>query len=201
MSPSSSLLSSLVALLTSCLEHFVQFWVQDVYDIFSLAAEALRNAKQKLPSTMQGLKSLNTKELVTLLPICTVVLFLTITSIRILYSGITGTAISEKCGRYKRVITTAIIVRIMGFIYLFAFLSNAYQFKPLYGSQGLASITEVGSIRPSPVFSYLGLSDSTLEIVSWSGVLLSALMLFTPLNRKVNCMIPLTLWLAYLSIV
>ena len=95
----------------------------------------------------------------------------------------------------------------MGVCYLAAFLTSALQARALFGSNGLQPLTYSNRPRPSPLFWFLVESpygpqlpfhDWMLEAACWSGVLLSLLLVFSVLN---SFLLPLSLWLLYLSIV
>lgn len=101
-------------------------------------------------------------------------------------------------------LTRLLLGRAMGLIYLVAFLTSAFQARPLFGSAGLMPVAVGSRGRPTPVFTALedslgwSFDDCQLELLSWVGVLLSLLQLSGTLN---TALLPFALWAIYLSIV
>lgn len=101
-------------------------------------------------------------------------------------------------------ITRELMIRLIGIIYFSAFVTLAFQIRPLYGEYGIfPSIHPDMATRPVPVFTFLAsygipFSDLLLEMLSWFGVMLSLLMVIGVVR---SVLIPLGLWFTYLSIV
>jgi hypothetical protein len=96
-----------------------------------------------------------------------------------------------------------LVLRFMGVVYLAAFATSAFQGRALFGSKGLSPISWPSG-RPTPVFTFLEdqlqlpFNDAILELVSWVGVLLSLLLASSTVT---TFLLPLGLWLLYLSLV
>ena len=124
----------------------------------------------------------------------------------------------QKAGQYiwSRAISTSdywltrfVLLRLLGFVYLFAFISLATQVIPLIGENGLLPadnfIERVGSSFETegqafvrlPTLFWFFLSDGLLLFLSWFGVLLSVVVLI----GFANVPILFLLWLIYLSFV
>ena len=99
-----------------------------------------------------------------------------------------------------------LFLRVLGVVYLVAFLSLAFQIVGLVGRHGLFPAGEYldhartlygpGVWRLLPTVLWLDSGDTALRVLSWSGVGLSALLI---LDVAPIVVLPL-LWLAYLSI-
>jgi len=106
-------------------------------------------------------------------------------------------------------LTRFIILRLLGFVYLAAFVSLIGQMLPLIGSEGLLPaagyLERVTSLSGStgaafwklPTIFYLGASDSTLVFFAWFGLFLAVVVLF----GFANSIIMLVLWAIYMSFV
>jgi len=106
-------------------------------------------------------------------------------------------------------LTRFVLLRLLGFIYLIAFLVAANQLVPLVGHNGLSpadlylarGLQQVGSpwagVAALPTLFWFGISDSGLLTVSWIGLGLSALLLV----GFGNVFTMLALWALYMSIV
>lgn len=106
-------------------------------------------------------------------------------------------------------LTRFILLRVLGFVYLFAFLSLAFQVIPLMGHGGLLPsdlfLQRMGSHFSSegeafttlPSLFWFHISDTELQVLAWLGVILSLILLCGYAN------IPLlfVLWFLYLSFV
>jgi hypothetical protein len=102
-----------------------------------------------------------------------------------------------------------LILRLLGLVYLFAFLSLARQVLPLIGSHGLTPIAQFleeaesyhGSrweaFKHSPSLFWLGASDSLLIRLAWLGVALSLPLLL----GYANALLLAVLWALYMSFV
>lgn len=105
-------------------------------------------------------------------------------------------------------ITRMILLKGMGLIYFFAFLTSAFTSRALFGSNGLVGdAVTVRGPRPAPLFDVLSTfagmnGDMALEAISWFGVVVSVMLIIVPTRRK-PCWagLPLLAWVAYLSIV
>jgi hypothetical protein len=106
-------------------------------------------------------------------------------------------------------LTRFLILRLLGFVYLFAFLSLALQVRPLLGHQGLLpadaflgrAAEHYGSrgqgFLKLPSAFWLGISDAALVGLAWMGVVLSAVVL----AGFANALLMLFLWTLYMSFV
>ncbi|MFI5301205.1 MAG: lipase maturation factor family protein [Polyangiales bacterium] len=108
------------------------------------------------------------------------------------------------------VLVRFVILRLLGLVYLVAFLVAARQLVPLVGPTGLEPATSLldrvvaasGSrsrafVELPTVFVFVGASARALRTVSWIGAALSALVVLGVENAMVN----LALWALYMSIV
>ena len=93
--------------------------------------------------------------------------------------------------RHSYWLTRIVLLRGMGLCYLAGFLTAAFQARALFGSLGLQPAAFAARQRPTPVFDFLeraawgpklSLGDWALEAVSWTGVMLSLLLLTSSLN-------------------
>jgi hypothetical protein len=106
-------------------------------------------------------------------------------------------------------LTRFVILRLLGFVYAVAFLVAANQLVPLIGEHGLTPATHfLAAIQASlgsktagmiqvPTLFWLGISDSSLSILSWVGFALSLVVL----AGYANAIILAILWAMYMSIV
>jgi len=106
-------------------------------------------------------------------------------------------------------LTRFVVLRLLGLVYLFAFLSLALQVLPLLGANGLLPIDDylprvaeaLGSRGAAawrlPSVFWLGVSDPALVALAWAGVALSAVVL----AGFANALILAALWLLYGSFV
>ncbi len=106
-------------------------------------------------------------------------------------------------------LTRFLMLRLLGVVYLFAFLAAANQLLPLVGDHGLTPATSflvelrawAGSESQTwfrhPTLFLLGCSDQGLLVVSWTGVALAALCV----AGYANALSMTLLWALYLSIV
>jgi hypothetical protein len=104
------------------------------------------------------------------------------------------------------VLTSFLLLRVLGFVYFFAFLSLATQVIPLVGENGLLPAKNFLAFYDSrfsnefwnlPTIFWLHLSDTALLYVAWFGVLLSVVVLVGFANMPIMFL----LWLLYLSYV
>jgi hypothetical protein len=106
-------------------------------------------------------------------------------------------------------LTRFLILRLLGLVYVTAFLVAANQSLPLFGADGLtpaatrldAMAHELGGrwagFRALPSVFWLDGSDGALQLVAWTGVALSALVL----AGWANAVLLAVLWALYLSVV
>jgi len=106
-------------------------------------------------------------------------------------------------------LTRFVFLRLLGFIYFFAFLSLATQVIPLIGDKGLLPadnfLDAVGSRFGSKVDAFItlptifwaGVSDNLLLILSWMGVILSIIVFI----GYANSILMFVLWALYMSFV
>jgi Lipase maturation factor len=106
-------------------------------------------------------------------------------------------------------LTRFLMLRLLGFVYIFAFLSLALQVQPLLGHDGLLpadaflarAAAQLGSpwqgFLALPSAFWLGISDRALLAGAWLGVGLSAVLL----AGFANALLLLALWALYLSFV
>jgi hypothetical protein len=104
-------------------------------------------------------------------------------------------------------LTRFLFLRLLGLIYLLAFLVLVQQGQPLLGERGLLPacnyLARVDSLQPNrlaavasvPTVFWLGCSDALLAILAWTGVGLAALLLI----GVANVPLLLALWSLYLS--
>ena len=106
-------------------------------------------------------------------------------------------------------LTRFVILRLLGFVYLAAFLSAALQVVPLIGHDGLLPADrylprvahQLGSTGAGfaqlPSLFWLGVSDRTMLAVAWTGAALAALVML----GYANALIMAALWALYFSFV
>src|SRR5262245_61800078 len=106
-------------------------------------------------------------------------------------------------------LTRFVVLRLLGLVYFFAFLSAALQVRPLLGSDGLTPVTTwmsgmaqaFGSRHTAslqfPNLFWLGASDRALVVVAWLGTGLSLLVL----AGLANALLLGLLWVLYMSFV
>src|SRR5438105_12579814 len=107
-------------------------------------------------------------------------------------------------------LTRFVILRLLGFVYFFAFLSLARQVLPLIGSHGLLPAetflreveASMGGSRSAAFFAapslfWFGISDRALVDLSWLGVGLSLIVLV----GYANSILMAALWALYMSFV
>jgi hypothetical protein len=118
-------------------------------------------------------------------------------------------AASSPLSRSSYWLTRFVILRLLGVVYFFAFLSLATQVLPLIGHDGLlpadqflARVAESAGSRTSAFFElpsvfWLGISDRALSVLSWLGVALSLLVV----AGFANALLVAALWALYMSFV
>ncbi len=104
-------------------------------------------------------------------------------------------------------ITRFVLLRLLGFVYFFAFLSLATQVIPLIGENGLLPAknfletfrfdSKLDAFFNLPTIFWFKISDNMLLILSWFGVLLS----FVVMIGFANVPIMVVLWFLYMSFV
>ena len=178
---------------------FQQFITNDIPSILSLTSTSLKCLP--LPSSPSSFSSLSFSDWLALAPLLTLVTLFSLYLLPSLFQR-------EEENKKKRTfwLTRICLLRMMGLIYLAAFLTSSFQSRPLFGEKGLEPSSPRS--RPIPAFRFLewalssssssGVPDLHLEIVSWVGVFLSLVLITSPIS---TFLIPLALWLLYLSIV
>ena len=129
-----------------------------------------------------------------------------VASRRVLFSRITRLLWGSDVGRPSYSLSSSLYLRLIGLVYLIAFISLWVQIEGLAGSQGIlpaASYLEavsrsVGAQRYwlVPTLLWLDSSDFSLHVICAAGTLLSALLLFG--LAPLLCLI--LLWVLYLSL-
>ena len=105
-------------------------------------------------------------------------------------------------------LTRFLILRLLGFVYLFAFLSSARQVVPLIGSDGLTPVSRwmgspltfgarLAGFAQAPSLFWFGNSDGALVALAWVGVALSLIVL----AGFANSLLLAALWALYMSFV
>jgi hypothetical protein len=102
-------------------------------------------------------------------------------------------------------LTRFALLRLLGFVYLFAYLSLALQVRALIGHHGILPadlfLQKVqaygGGFWQLPSLFWLGINDTVLVIGAWSGVALSIVILF----GYANAIMLIVLWILYMSYV
>ncbi len=106
-------------------------------------------------------------------------------------------------------LTRFVILRLLGFVYLFAFLSLAFQVLPLMGHEGLLPSdlflqrvsfhvgSQMDGFSAMPSLFWFHISDAWLIALAWLGVLLSIIVLV----GYANVPILFVLWFLYLSFI
>ena len=105
------------------------------------------------------------------------------------------------------ILTSFVIFRFLGFVYLFAFLSLAIQVIPLIGENGLTPAkiflstfhfnNKLQAFFQLPTIFWFYISDNLLLVLAWLGVVLS----FVLLIGYANGILMLILWFIYMSFV
>ena len=185
----------------------VHFFTDDLPAVLTLISQAFQ--RKHIPTSVDGWLNLNTEQKLELLPcIAAILVFSSLPFFLLRGDTATGYSAARRPSRScvaKRSywLTRVALLRALGVVYLSAFATSALQVRGLFGSNGLAPADFAHSSRPTPVFqALLGLgipaSDCVLELVSWTGVLLS-LVLAT--SSVTTALVPAALWLLYLSLV
>jgi hypothetical protein len=102
-------------------------------------------------------------------------------------------------------LTRFVLLRLLGFVYLFAYLSLALQVRALIGHGGILPANlflqwvhaNGGGFWQLPSLFWLGINDTVLVIGAWTGVALSIVVLL----GYANAIILLVLWILYMSYV
>src|SRR3989338_6490301 len=107
------------------------------------------------------------------------------------------------------ILTSFVLLRLLGFVYVFAFLSLVKQLIPLLGENGLTPARSyLDSLQPYfkskwsalwniPTVFWIYISDRFMMILAWIGLLLSVLVLI----GYANFFILFFLWLIYMSFI
>ena len=174
------------------------FLTNEVPDLLASSAQALRKAP--IPTTWAEATNLSQAKWLRLIPVLTACLFCVVTPFILLVSSSSSPRSDSRSKSYW--LTRALLLRWQGLMYASAFATSAFQGRGLIGEWGLAP-TSWPARRPTPAFDFLatvmGLKgDLALELLSWFGLFLSLRMMTTTIT---SCLLPLLLWLMYLSIV
>ncbi len=104
-------------------------------------------------------------------------------------------------------ITRFVLLRVLGFVYFFAFLSLAFQVIPLIGRHGLYPAAnflnsfhfdnKISAFIHMPTVFWLYISDNLMLILAWLGVILSFIVLIGFANAPIMGF----LWIIYMSFV
>ena len=117
--------------------------------------------------------------------------------------------IDRRANRHSYWLTRFVILRLLGLVYLAAFVSLALQVVPLIGSRGLTPAnrylprlerhegSRTRAIMRNPTFFWSGISDRALVMLAWVGVGLSLIVTL----GYANALIMLGLWFLYMSFV
>tara|TARA_A100001015_G_C15043384_1_gene741522 strand:+ start:117 stop:1907 length:1791 start_codon:yes stop_codon:yes gene_type:complete len=175
--------------------NFVEFVTSDIPELLQLSAKSLQNAplQAALEGTLSSLKFLR------LVPVIGALLLLVSFPLVMTFNR-------KRTSAASFFLTTSLVCRWQALLYLSAFSTSAFQGRALYGKDGLFP-ARMPNNKPTPAFSFLenvaGLTYSThgdfaIELVSYLGIFLSLWMLMA---KMTNFLVPLLLWLLYLSIV
>ena len=176
------------------LVEIAKFFTDELPSLLDLTAKAMRKAPW--PRTLSEISQMNRDECLQLAP--SVLGFVVALSWTIRVT--TSTNSSIKTYRIARMI----LLKGMGLIYFFAFLTSAFQGRAIFGTDGVAPMQR--SSRPTFIFdlleTYVYDPNLVLELISWIGVVLSLFMVFIPtIQRPCWCVLPFSLWILYLSLV
>jgi hypothetical protein len=183
------------------LEAGQRFVTQELPTIFEMAAKALKRAP--IPTRPEEWLTLSASQWLQLAPVLSCLAVAVIAPLSLIYQRRGGRTGDRADSEDSYWLTRLLLGRAMGLIYLCAFLTSAFQSRPLFGSSGLMPVRFGSSGRPTPVFSAMedlgwAFDDCQLELASWLGVLLSLLQLS---GRLHTALLPAALWALYLSIV
>ena len=185
----------------------LSFFTTEIPSILSLSAKALQKAQ--FPSTFAGFSTLSLKQWILLSPVITCILFVSFLPFILLYQSKVKLRTYREQNIHHRMnsywLTRIAISRMTGLILFAAFTTFAMQGRGLYGNDGIFSTSNPSSSsRPTPAFDFImnyfqvDYSDYLMEGIAWIGVVLSLFLLFSTFS---SFLLPLALWLIYLSIV
>ncbi len=105
------------------------------------------------------------------------------------------------------ILTSFVLLRVLGFVYFFAFISLATQVIPLFGENGLLPAknflqtfrfdSKFSAFVNLPTLFWFHISDTTLLVLAWVGVILSLILLL----GYANSIMLFVMWLLYMSYV
>lgn len=105
------------------------------------------------------------------------------------------------------ILTSFVLLRVLGFVYFFAFISLATQVIPLFGENGLLPAknflqafrfdSKLGAFINLPTLFWFHISDTALLTLAWLGVILSLILFF----GYANSIMLFAMWLLYMSYV
>eukprot|EP00041_Stephanoeca_diplocostata_P035906 m.1282975 g.1282975 ORF g.1282975 m.1282975 type:complete len:854 (-) comp24776_c0_seq51:2098-4659(-) len=192
------------------LEHFTQeflhLWSDAIAKsrrVFPKLLTASQQSYEAIPSLAQlwrDQESISMQQRFKLLVAGSLVVASLITVVMWLYR--TCTALTESTKPRTYLSTRIVLVRAMSMVYLAAFSTSAFQGRAMYGSNGVQVSEPIA--RPTPIFDFITTATGEIyrdwmhEAVSYGGIFLSTCQLLKPTRTPV---IPVLLWLSYLSIV
>ena len=151
--------------------------------------QALKRAP--FPGSVEGMRRLSQDDIFQLVPLLCVLAYALAGALILLNAGNRPALDARNVRRHSYWLTRIVLLRGMGLCYLAGFLTAAFQARALFGSLGLQPAAFAARQRPTPVFDFLeraawgpklSLGDWALEAVSWTGVMLSLLLLTSSLN-------------------
>lgn len=105
------------------------------------------------------------------------------------------------------ILTSFVLLRVLGFVYFFAFISLTTQVIPLFGENGLLPASnflqtfrfesKLDAFIKLPTIFWFHLSDTALLVLAWLGVILSLILLL----GYANSIMLFVMWIIYMSYV
>jgi hypothetical protein len=151
--------------------------------------QALKRAP--FPGSIEGIRRLSRDDIFQLVPPSCALACALAGGLILLAAGNSPALDARNVRRHSYWLTRIVLLRGMGLCYLAGFLTAAFQARALFGHHGLQPAAFAVRQRPTPVFDFLertawgpklSLGDWALEAVSWTGVMLSLLLLTSSLN-------------------
>ncbi len=179
-SPILNALSRAPEQLLSETRHFIK---HDVSQLLNLCAQSVQKSKL-FPTSFREFYSYSQSDWLDVIPILCGVLVAITAPLLLLRNSLNTvdlnsddterrTKQARKAWRYNKVRTW--LLRGQALCYGCGFLTSAIQHRSLWGKYGL-NPARAPSSRPTPVFNLIGFSDLTLELVSWTGLLSTILL-------------------------
>ena len=173
-----------------------QFFSKDLPNILHAAARALQKAP--LPSSYEELTKLTLQQWIKLSPTIACIFFFCL--LPFIFINHSEKAAQRNGRKNTYWLTRILIIRFVGIIYFAAFTTLAFQFRALYGTNGIFPVQFHTITKPTPIFNLfdesIRQSNWFFESLSWLGILLALFMVFDVIQ---TFLIPLSLWLIYLS--